>query len=56
MSFVAAEAKRQGYGEVRLYTNERFTENLAFYVSLGYRETHHEPLSDTDLVHMAELV
>ena len=56
MLFAESEAKRQGHGEIRLYTNERFTENLAIYTKLGYRETHREPLHGTDLVHMSKPV
>ncbi len=55
MAFAEAEAKRQGLPEVRLYTNERLTENLTFYARLGYHETHREPASGgTKLVHMAK--
>jgi ribosomal protein S18 acetylase RimI-like enzyme len=32
-------ARACGLGEVRLYTNEVMTENLAFYPARGYRET-----------------
>jgi len=56
MRFAEAEARRQGYGEVRLYTNERLRENLKFYGSLGYRETHREALGGTELVHMMKAV
>jgi ribosomal protein S18 acetylase RimI-like enzyme len=34
------EALRQGRAEVRLYTNEQMTENLAYYPRHGYQETH----------------
>jgi len=33
------EARANGLGEIRLYTNEGMTENLAFYPRHGYRET-----------------
>ena len=33
------QARRLGLSEVRLYTNEVMTENLAIYAHLGYRET-----------------
>jgi GNAT superfamily N-acetyltransferase len=33
-------ARRHGVGEVRLYTNEAMTENLAYYPRRGYIETH----------------
>lgn len=38
--------------EVRLYTNERFVENLALYARRGYRETHRVPAGQTAVVHM----
>lgn len=57
MAFAEAEAKRQGFSEVRLYTNERLTANLSFYARLGYRETHREPLpGGTRLVYMSKAV
>ncbi len=34
------KAHEQGLPEVRLYTNEAMTENLAYYPRRGYRETH----------------
>jgi len=33
------EARANGLGEIRLYTNEGMTENLAYYPRHGYRET-----------------
>ena len=54
MAFAEAEARRQGLSEMRLYTNDHFTENLALYARLGYRETDREPLKGTALVHMAK--
>jgi N-acetylglutamate synthase-like GNAT family acetyltransferase len=34
------EAVAAGIGEIRLYTNEAMTENLAYYARRGYVETH----------------
>lgn len=34
------QARLLGLAEVRLYTNEAMTENLAYYSRRGYRETH----------------
>jgi ribosomal protein S18 acetylase RimI-like enzyme len=34
------EARARGLDEVRLYTNEAMTENLAYYPRHGYTETH----------------
>src|SRR5437868_5608533 len=33
-------ARAFGLGEIRLYTNEAMTENLAYYPRHGYTETH----------------
>lgn len=35
-------ARDLGYAEVRLSTNEKMTENLAYYPRHGYVETHRE--------------
>lgn len=40
MAFVEAEGLRRGYTELRLYTNEKMTENLTLYPKLGFEETH----------------
>lgn len=40
LRFAEEEARRQGYREVRLYTNVRFIENIALYIRHGYHETH----------------
>jgi ribosomal protein S18 acetylase RimI-like enzyme len=42
LAFAEHRAVTAGLGEVRLYTNEKMTENLAFYVRHGYRETHRD--------------
>jgi GNAT superfamily N-acetyltransferase len=39
MRFAEQEARRLGYEEISLYTNERMTENLGLYAHLGYEET-----------------
>ena len=39
LDFVEAEARRNGFDQIRLYTNALMTENLALYPRLGYRET-----------------
>jgi ribosomal protein S18 acetylase RimI-like enzyme len=39
MEFAEAEARRRGYNEIRLYTHERMTENIALYRHLGWQET-----------------
>jgi ribosomal protein S18 acetylase RimI-like enzyme len=39
IAFTEREAQRLGLKFLRLYTNARMTENLAYYPSLGFRET-----------------
>jgi GNAT superfamily N-acetyltransferase len=38
LAFAEQEAKRRGYGEVRLYVNALMTENIAAYEHVGYSE------------------
>ena len=38
MAHAVKEARRLGLSEIRLYTNEKMTENIAFYERLGFRE------------------
>ena len=38
MAFAEEDARRHGFDELRLQTNERMTENLAFYARFGYEE------------------
>lgn len=40
IAFAEGEALRRGYREIRLYTHETMTENIAMYPRLGYEETH----------------
>jgi ribosomal protein S18 acetylase RimI-like enzyme len=39
IGFAEAEARRLGFDELRLYTHERMTENIALYRRLGFVET-----------------
>lgn len=39
MRFAEQEALRRGYSELRLYTHEKMSENLAMYPALGWQET-----------------
>jgi len=39
LAFAEDEARRQGYAALRLYTNEKMTENIALYTRYGYRTT-----------------
>jgi ribosomal protein S18 acetylase RimI-like enzyme len=40
LAFAEEEARRCGLPEIRLYTNEAMTENIAYYPRRGYTETH----------------
>jgi N-acetylglutamate synthase-like GNAT family acetyltransferase len=51
-----AEARRLGLAQVRLYTNEAMTENLAYYPKRGFRETHRARTDDFDRVYFAKTV
>lgn len=39
IGFAEAEARRRGYGEMRLYTHATMTENIALYRCTGWVET-----------------
>lgn len=39
LNFAEQEAAAHGYRELRLYTHEKMTENLALYAALGWQET-----------------
>ena len=39
IAFAEAEARRLGFAELRLYTHQRMTENIALYTRLGFLET-----------------
>jgi GNAT superfamily N-acetyltransferase len=47
-------AATSGYGEIRLYTNKRFDENIALYLRLGYRLEREEVLPVGTVVHMSK--
>jgi ribosomal protein S18 acetylase RimI-like enzyme len=40
LAFTEERARALGHDEIRLYTNEAMTENLAYYPRHGYTETH----------------
>jgi GNAT superfamily N-acetyltransferase len=40
LALAEEQARGLGLGEIRLYTNEAMTENLAYYPRHGYAETH----------------
>ena len=44
MTHAETLAGAMGFGTIRLYTNQRFTENIALYHKLGYRVDREEVL------------
>ena len=47
-------AAAQGYGEIRLYTNQRFAENVELYRRVGYRVDREETGERGVTVHMSK--
>lgn len=45
-----------GLGELRLYTNKRFAENVQLYLKYGYAIDREEPFKDGFLVHMSKRI
>lgn len=39
LGFADAEAQRRGFSELRLYTHQKMTENIALYARSGWEET-----------------
>jgi len=54
MAHAESLAAAMGYGEIRLYTNARFAENVAFYRRLGYAITREEPFLGGRVTHMSK--
>ena len=52
LAFAEDEALRRGYRELRLYTNEKMTENRALYARLGYEEIDRETITGRHAVWM----
>lgn len=40
VAFAEEEARRRGFADIRLYTHQAMTGNIALYRRLGYEETH----------------
>jgi GNAT superfamily N-acetyltransferase len=56
MAHAEAIAADLGYDRVRLYTNERFEENLRLYARLGYVVDRREDLGMGVAVHMSKIL
>ena len=56
MAFAETQARQQGFDEVRLYTNERYVENIALYQRLGYTETHRDVFRGSNVIHMHKML
>ena len=56
MAHVEALARALGFGEVRLYTNKLFAENVAFYRKLGYRSDGESAYLGGFVVHMSRRI
>jgi GNAT superfamily N-acetyltransferase len=54
IAFAEATARAAGCRTIRLFTNERMTENLARYPRLGYVETHRNEEEGLRRVHFAK--
>lgn len=56
VAFAETEARRLGFGEVRLYTHVTMTENIALYGRLGFVETHRAEQAGFSRVFMRKLL
>ncbi|CAN5801373.1 GNAT family N-acetyltransferase [soil metagenome] len=54
MALAEELAASAGFSEIRLYTNQRFAENVALYRKLGYRIDREEMLAVGTVVHMSK--
>ena len=54
MAHAEGLAAAMGYGDIRLYTNARFVDNVAFYQRLGYAITREEPFLGGRITHMSK--
>lgn len=54
VAFAEAEARRRGWGEIRLYTHALMTENQALYRRLGFVETARLQEKGFDRVYMVK--
>ncbi len=56
MRLAEIEAIRQGFREIRLFTNALFMQNITFYLQLGYAEFLREPFEGGEIVHMKKRI
>lgn len=56
IEFAEAEARRLGHRELRLYTHEKMTENIALYTRIGFVETGRGHEAGYDRVFMTKRV
>lgn len=56
IAFAESEARRFGFGELRLYTHQKMTENIGLYARLGFAETGRGHEHGYDRVFMRKLV
>jgi ribosomal protein S18 acetylase RimI-like enzyme len=56
IEFAEDEARRLGFAELRLYTHEKMTENIALYARLGFVETGRSHQAGYDRVFMRKRV
>lgn len=56
LHFAEDLAREAGLNRTRLYTNQRFTENLRLYASLGYQVDREEALNGGVAVHMSKVL
>ncbi len=56
MAHAETLARELGYREIRLYTNQRFVENITLYQKLGYRIDHEEVVPVGVVTHMSKLL
>jgi GNAT superfamily N-acetyltransferase len=54
MAHAEALARASGVAEIRLYTNQRFAENIELYRRLGYRVDREEDVKVGIVVHMSK--
>lgn len=54
IEFAETEARRRGFGEIRLYTHVLMAENIALYSRVGFVETHRTTEKGYDRVYMTK--